>query len=134
VTLKGGRPEQVHADAMYIDDGERTITPTRLHAVEREEIDDDVAYFVDRYGVGKLGAAVSQAGLHYAGQITQRMAADPLGISTGEAILMVTALKPVLAAGQRYDPHFDRIFPQVADDIAFETEIDLTAPALDENA
>lgn len=129
VTLEGDRPEKVHADAIYIDDDEITITPTLLHAVALQEIDDDIAHFVDRYGVGKLGAAVSQAGLHYAGQITQRMAADPLGVSTGEAILIVTALKPALAAGHQYDPYFDRIFPEIADDITFETDIDVTAPA-----
>jgi len=129
VTLEGDRPEEVRADPIYIDDDETTITPTLLHAVALQEIDDDIAHFVDRYGVGKLGAAVSQAGLHYAGQITQRMAADPLGISTGEATLIITALKPVLAAGQQYDPYFDRIFLEIADEIAFETDIDVTAPA-----
>ena len=131
VTLKGERPMEVTAQPVQITTDGIVVTPTILHAVALQEVDEDIAYFVDRHGIGKLAAAVRQAGLHYGGQITQRMTADPLDIPTGEAITIVTALKPVLAVGQEYDPYFDVIFPEIADEIEFESEIDVTAPLPD---
>ena len=128
VTLAGDRPVEVTADPVRITTDGIVVTPTILHAVALQKVDDDVSYFVERHGVGKLAAAVRQAGLHYAGQITQRMAADPLGIPTGEAISIVLALKPVLAVGHEYDPYFDVIFPEISDDLALENEVDVTAP------
>jgi len=128
VTLAGERPVEVTADPVQITTDGIVVTPTILHAVALQEVDEDISYFVERHGVGKLAAAVRQAGLHYAGQITQRMAADPLDIPTGEAISIILALKPALAVGREYDPHFDVIFPEIADGIEFEEEIDVTVP------
>lgn len=128
VSLAGDRPVEVTAEPVRITTDGIVVTPTILHAVAFQEVDDDVSYFVERHGVGKLAAAVRQAGLHYAGQITQRMAADPLGIATGEAISVILALKPALAVGQEYDPYFDVIFPEISDDIGFESELDVTTP------
>mgnify|MGYP000356766920 CR=1 FL=1 len=128
VDLVGDRPVEVSADPIRVDADGITVTPTLLHAVALGAVDEDVAYFSERHGVGKLAAAVRQAGLHYAGQITQRMTAEPLEISTGEAIRIVLALRPVLAAGKHHDPYFESVFPDVADDIAFNADIDVTAP------
>ncbi|WP_049897269.1 winged helix-turn-helix domain-containing protein [Halorubrum distributum] len=128
VSLAGDRPVEVTAEPVRITTDGIVVTPTILHAVAFQEVDDDVSYFVERHGVGKLAAAVRQAGLHYAGQITQRMAADPLGIATGEAISVILALKPALAVGQEYDPYFDVIFPEISDDIGFESELDAAVP------
>jgi len=131
VELVGGRPVEVIAKPVRIDADGITVTPTLLHAVAQRAVDEDIAYFIERHGVGKLAAAVRQAGLHYAGRITQRMAADPLDIPTGEAIRIVLALRPVLAAGTQYDPHFDALFPDLADDIEFDADIDVTGPISD---
>ncbi|MWV38349.1 helix-turn-helix domain-containing protein [Natrialba sp. INN-245] len=128
VTLEGDRPVEVTAEPVQITTDGIVVTPTILHAVALQEVDEDVSYFVERHGVGKLAAAVRQAGLHYAGQITQRMVADPLDIPTGEAISIVLALRPALAVGQEYDPYFDVIFPEIAGDIEFETDLDVAAP------
>lgn len=128
VTLAGDRPVEVSADPVHITTDGIVATPTILHAVALQEVDEDISYFVERHGVGKLAAAVRQAGAHYAGQITQRMAADPLNIPTGEAISIILALKPALAVGREYDPSFDVIFPEIADDIEFEADLDVTAP------
>ena len=128
VTLAGGRPVEVSADPVQISTNDIVVTPTILHAVALQEVDEEIFYFVERHGVGKLAAAVRQAGLHYVGRITQRMAADPLTISTGEAISIILALEPAIVAGSEYDPYFDVIFPEIANDIEFETDIDLTAP------
>lgn len=134
VTLDGDRPVDVTARAVRIDADGITVTPTILHAVALQEVDADVSYFVDRHGVGKLAAAVREAGLHYAGQITQRMAADPLDIPTGEAIRIVLALEPVLAVGQAYDPYFDVIFPEIADEIDCNADIDVSSPIADSDS
>ncbi|PHQ39064.1 transcriptional regulator [Halorubrum persicum] len=128
VTLAGDRPVEVTADPVRITTDGIVVAPTILHAVALQEVDEDVSYFVERHGVGKLAAAVRQAGVHYAGQITQRMAADPLGIPTGEAISVILALKPAIAVGQEYDPYFDMIFSGISDDIGFESELDVTTP------
>ncbi|GCF15903.1 hypothetical protein Harman_38380 [Haloarcula mannanilytica] len=128
VTLAGERPVEVTAEPVRITTDGTVVTPTILHAVALQEVDEDISYFVERHGVGKLAAAVRQAGLHYAGQITQRMAADPLEISTGEAVSIILALKPALAVGREYDPYFDVIFPEIADDIEFEGEFDVSTP------
>ncbi|WP_256030145.1 winged helix-turn-helix domain-containing protein [Natronomonas aquatica] len=127
ITIEGTRPMEVTADPVRITTDGHVVTPTHLHAVALQEVDEDISYFVERHGVGKLAAAVRQAGLHYGDRTTQRMAADPLGISTGEAISIILALKPAIAAGREYDPYFDVIFPELADDIEFETDIDVTA-------
>jgi hypothetical protein len=128
VTLEGDRPVEVTAEPVQITTDGIVVTPTILHTVALQEVDEDVSYFVERHGVGKLAAAVRQAGLHCAGQITQRMIADPLDIPTGEAISIVLALRPALAVGQEYDPYFDVIFPEIASEIEFETDLDVAAP------
>ena len=128
ITLEGDRPVEVTAEPVRITTGGIVVTPTILHAVALQAVDEDVSYFLQRHGVGKLAAAVRQAGLHYAGQITQRMAADPLDVPTGEAIRIVLALEPAIAVGQEYDPYFDVIFPEIAADIEFETDLDVAAP------
>ena len=128
VSLAGSRPMEVTADPVQITTDGIVVTPTILHAVALQEVDEDIAYFVDRHGVGKLAAAVQQAGRHYAGELTQRMAAEPLGISTTEAMSIILALRPVLALGREHDPYFEVIFPEIAADIEFEADFDPTAP------
>ncbi|MDJ1434207.1 helix-turn-helix domain-containing protein [Halostagnicola sp. A-GB9-2] len=131
ITLGSGRPVEITAEPVRITTDGIMVTPTILHAIALQEVDEDISYFVERHGVGKLAAAIRQAGLHYADQITQRMAADPLEIPTGEAIRIILALKPALAVGQEYDPHFSDIFPEIAGDIEFDADIDVTAPLPD---
>lgn len=131
VEVAGDRPAEVTAEPVLIIEDGIAVTPTILHAVALQTIDDSIADFVAKHGVGKLAAAVRQAGLHYAGRITQRMAADPLDIHTGEAILILDGLRPVIAAGREYDPHFTVVFQDVVNDIEFQQDIDVTAPVTD---
>lgn len=124
------RPKQLEADPItFVGRDGVGVTPTLLHAVARQEINDDIAFFVDKYGVEQLAAALHEAGRHYAGRLTQRMVADELEVHPVEAMTVVQALRPVLAAGQAYDPYFDHLFPDIADEIEFEVDIDVTAPA-----
>lgn len=131
VEIADERPAEIMAEPVHIIEDEIAVTPTILHAVALQTINDSIADFVAKHGVGKLAAAVRQAGLHYAGRITQRMAADPLEIHTGEAILILDRLRPVIAAGREYDPYFTVIFPDVASEIEFQQDIDTAAPVTD---
>lgn len=111
------RPQQLTADAIALLDRHApvVVTPTVLHAFALQEIDEDVEYFLDRHGVGKLVAALRGAGLHYAGETTQRMVASDIDVRDSEAMLVVNALAPVLAVGRDRDPYFETLFPDVRD-------------------
>lgn len=120
------RPQQLTADPIVIVEqyAPIVITPTVLHALALQEVDEDVAYFIDRYGIGKLIAALRGAGLHFAGKTTQRMVAADIDVRETEAMMIIYALKPALVVGRDHDPFFEYLFPDVDD------EMDL--PDLDE--
>jgi len=120
------RPQQLTADPIIIVEQyvPIVITPTVLHALALQEVDEDVEYFVDRHGLGKLIAALRGAGLHFAGGTTQRMVASDIDVRETEAMMIINALKPALAVGRDHDPFFEHLFPDVHD------EMDL--PNLDE--
>ncbi|MEY7848133.1 helix-turn-helix domain-containing protein [Natrarchaeobius sp. A-rgal3] len=111
------RPQQLTADPIVIVEQHVpiVITPTVLHALALQEVDEDVEYFVDRYGTGKLVAALRGAGLHFAGETTQRMIATDIDVRDTEAMMIIYALEPVLAVGRTFDPFFEHLFPDVHD-------------------
>lgn len=91
------------------------------------EIDDDVAYVQNRYGTARLVKALRLAGEHFARKCTQRMVADELDVTPTEGMAIVYALQPALTAGREDDPYFDRLFPEVADEI--NLNVDVSPPA-----
>ena len=111
------RPQQLTADPIIIVEQyvPIVITPTVLHALALQEVDEDVAYFMDRYGLGKLIAALRGAGLHFAGNTTQRMVATNIDVRETEAMMIIYGLTPVLAVGRQHDPFFEHLFPDVHD-------------------
>ena len=111
------RPQQLTADPIIIVEQyvPILITPTVLHALALQEIDEDVEYLVDRYGLGKLITALCGAGLHFAGKTTQRMVASDIDVRETEAMMIIYALKPALAVGREHDPFFEHLFPDVHD-------------------
>ncbi|TKX48504.1 hypothetical protein EXE41_01060 [Halorubrum sp. SD690R] len=113
------RPQQLTADPIVIVEqyAPIVITPTVLHALALQEVDEDIEYFIDRYGIGKLIAALRGAGLHFAGKTTQRMVATDIDVRETEAMMIVYALKPALAVGRDHDPFFEYLFPDVADEM-----------------
>lgn len=120
------RPQQLTAPPVAIVDPAHSVyvTPTVLHAIALQEIDEDVAYFVERYGIGKLIAALRGTGLHFAENATQRMVANDIDVQHLEGMMIVYALIPALAMGQQYDPYFDSLFPDVHDQIEIADEVD----------
>ena len=113
------RPQQLTADPIIIVEQyvPIVITPTVLHALALQEVDEDVEYFVDQYGLGKLIAALRGAGLHFAGKTTQRMVASDIDVRETEAMMIIYALKPALAVGRKHDPFFEHLFPDVHDEM-----------------
>jgi hypothetical protein len=113
------RPQQLSAEPVVLVEqyAPIVITPTVLHALSLQEIDEDVEYFIDRYGLGKLIAALRGAGLHFAGKTTQRMVATDIGVRATEAMMIIYALKPALAVGRDHDPFFEYLFPDVDDEM-----------------
>lgn len=124
------RPQQLTAEPLVILEQHVPIvvTPTVLHALALQEVDDDVEYFLDRYGLGKLIAALRGAGLHFAGRSTQRMVASDIDVRETEAMMIIYALEPALAVGQEFDPYFAYLFPDV------HTEMDIVDLDTAENA
>ena len=113
------RPQQLTADPVVLLEQHVPIvvTPTVLHAFALQEVDEDIAYFVDRHGFGKLVAALRGAGLHFAGKTTQRMVASDIEVRDTEAMMIVNALVPALAVGRDADPYFEYLFPDVHDEM-----------------
>jgi hypothetical protein len=127
------RPHELTAEPFAFVDGDHlAITPTVLHAVALTEIDDDLAYFRDRHGTSRFVSALRAAGEHYAGRLTQRMAADRLDVTPAEGMAVVQALRPALAAGQAFDPYFERLFPDCGDDIEVDLDVTPTRESADE--
>jgi hypothetical protein len=113
------RPGELTADPVAVVDplGPAVVTPTVLHAFALGEVDDDVAFFLDRHGLGTLVAGLRGAGLYYAGRTTQRSVAAEIQIRDTEMMLLTEALGPVLAVGRDHDPHFEYLFPDVASEM-----------------
>jgi hypothetical protein len=65
------------------DAARRLNRPPRLAL---REIDEDVEYFIDSYGLGTLIAALRGAGLHFAGTGTLLRASE--GTVSGESLLL----------------------------------------------
>ena len=134
---ESSRPHRISAEPFaFVDDDDVAITPTVLHAIAMSEIDDDVEYFLNRYGVSRLAHALRVAAAHYAGTLTQRMAADELDVTAAEGMSVLDALRPVLATGAEYDPFFDYLFPEHADSLDFDLDVSAPTPtqSADENA
>jgi len=113
------RPQQLTADPIIIVEQyvPIIITPTVLHALALQEVDEDIEYFMERYGIGKLIAALRGAGLHVAGKTTQRMVASDINVRETEAMMIIYALTPALAVGRAHDPFFEYLFPDVHDEM-----------------
>lgn len=121
------RPHTLSAEPFaFVDADDVAITPTVLHAVALTDVDEDLDYFESRYGTARLVRALRLAGEHYAGNLTQRMAADELDVTPVEAMAVILALRPALAAGREFDPYFDRLFPEIAGDV--DVDVDVRSP------
>ncbi|WP_458210626.1 DUF7437 domain-containing protein [Haladaptatus sp. NG-SE-30] len=92
-----------------LDGAEYTITPTLIEAVGRTPRDQDLDLLLERYGLGKLAAALTYAVPYVDGEMTERIAARELDLQVAFAIAVLHALREVILEMQPHDPYFDRI-------------------------
>jgi hypothetical protein len=98
----------VHLTA-NLDGNEYTVTPTLIAAVGRSETDQDLDLLVDRYGLGKLAAALTYAVPYADGEMSERVAARELDVQVAFGIAVLQALREVLDEMQPHDPYLTEI-------------------------
>jgi len=76
-------------------DREYTITPALLDAVGRREANADIDTYVDRHGVAGLATALTYAVSRERGEVTHRLMAEDLDISSLATEIILQALRPV---------------------------------------
>ncbi|CCQ35123.1 erythronate-4-phosphate dehydrogenase protein [Halorhabdus tiamatea SARL4B] len=82
-------------------DREYTITPALIDAVGRRATDDDIDTYIDRHGISGLATALTYAVDRERGEITHRLMAQDLDISSLAAEIILQALRPVVL--EHYD-------------------------------
>lgn len=88
---------------------EYTITPTLIEAFGRSTWDQDLNLLIERYGLGKLAAAVTYAVPYAEGEMSERVAARELDLQHAFAIAVLQALRDVVIDMKTVDPYFEEI-------------------------
>jgi predicted transcriptional regulator len=81
-----------------VADGNReyTITPALIDAVGRRETNEDIDTYIDRHGIAGLATALTYAVARERGEVTHRLMAQDLDISSLAAEIILQALRPVV--------------------------------------
>lgn len=98
------RLARLHVDTEH---GEVVATPVLIDAIGRQLDTEDIRVFVDRQGIAKLAAALQYTRRVMAVDITQRTAANKLGVHPVEGMTVITALQDVIEDAAAYDPYLD---------------------------
>jgi hypothetical protein len=92
-----------------LDGAEYTITPTLIEAFGRSPRDQDLDVLIERYGLGKLAAALTYAVPYAEGEMSERVAARELDLQQAFAIAILQALRDIVLDMNTVDPYFDDI-------------------------
>jgi hypothetical protein len=92
-----------------LDGDEYTVTPTLIEAVGRSPHDQDLDLLLERYGLGKLAAALTYAIPYANGEMSERVAARELDLQQAFAIAVLHALRDVVQDMETVDPYFEDI-------------------------
>lgn len=92
-----------------LDGDQYTITPTFIEAFGRTPHDQDLDLLIERYGLGKLAAALTYAVPYAAGEMSERVAARELGLQSAFTIAVLQALREVVLEMKPHDPFFEEI-------------------------
>ena len=84
--------------------GDVIATPVLIDAIARQVDTEDIRVFVERQGIPKLAAAVHYTLRVMDGELTQRTAANKLGVHPVEGMTVITALREVIEDAMAYDP------------------------------
>lgn len=102
-------PTTVEVDPIRLtldtDHGAIDATPVLVDAIGRQLDTDDLRVFVERQGVAKLAAALHYTLRVMAGELTQRTAAEKLGVHPVEGMTVIRALQDVVEDAAESDPH-----------------------------
>lgn len=92
-----------------LDGNTYTITPTLIEAIGRAPHNEDLDLLIEKYGIGKLAAALTYAVPYVDGGMSERVAARELGLQVAFGIAVLQALAAVIRDMREYDPYFDQI-------------------------
>ena len=92
-----------------LDGDKYTVTPTLIEAVGRSSQDQDLALLLEKYGLGKLAAALTYVIPYADGEMSERVAARELELQYAFAIAILHALRDVVQDMDSVDPYFDDI-------------------------
>jgi hypothetical protein len=92
-----------------LDGDEYTVTPTLIEAFGRAPHDQDLDLLVEKYGLGKLAAALTYAIPYADGEMSERVAARELDLQNAFAVAVLHALREVVIEMRTVDPYFDDI-------------------------
>jgi hypothetical protein len=92
-----------------LDGNEYTITPTLVDAFGRSPRDQDLDLLIEKYGLGKLAAALTYAIPYADGEMSERVAANELDLQPAFAIAVLQALREVILDMRDVDPYFQEI-------------------------
>lgn len=92
-----------------LDGDEYTITPTFIEAFGRAPRDQDLDLLLERYGLGKLAAALTYAIPYTEGEMSEQVAARELELQSAFAIAVLQALREVVLDMEAHDPYFEEI-------------------------
>lgn len=92
-----------------LDGDEYTVTPTLIAAFGRSPHDQDLDLLLERYGLGKLAAALTYAVPYADGEMSERVAARELDLQYAFGIAVLQALRDVVLEMESVDPYFKDI-------------------------
>ncbi|MFP8952778.1 helix-turn-helix domain-containing protein [Natrialbaceae archaeon A-arb3/5] len=88
-----------------LDGDTYTVTPTLIEAFGRSPRDQDLDLLIERYGLGKLAAALTYAIPYAEGEMSERIAARELDLQQAFAIAVLQALRNVVRDMKSVDPY-----------------------------
>lgn len=102
------RPTAVTVESIHVqletEHGTVAVTPVLVDAIGRQVDNNDIRVFVERQGIPKFAAALHYTHRVNAGELTQRIAANKLGVHPIEGMTVITALQEVVEEAGDYDP------------------------------
>lgn len=88
--------EWINVTLEVSDDEVIRVSTPLIAVVGRRLVDEDIDLFLDRHDIEKLAEAVQQTRRIRGGEVTQRMAADELGVPAVEGMTIFAAIQDTL--------------------------------------
>lgn len=92
-----------------LDGDEYTVTPTLVAAFGRSPHDPDLDLLIEKYGLGKLAAALTYAIPYTNGEMSERVAARELDLQNAFGVAVLQALRDVVRDMESVDPYFEDV-------------------------